>query len=393
MRSFPIPTDLSLYKSLIYISYFFLVVYYYIDLTEFNAIVDVSFLVFLGIISLIFAIIMKKSYLWKRSLLFVSLIMCMIGTIIYHKYVDNMFNLQVDIMLVVIVLFLFIATIGKIEINSLIRISFYTQLILFTMTITFSFFDIIPNIIKYRASTGVLRQSLGFSHPNTLALAVFCLTIVFLYLYIQKIKWYHLVLILCLNIFFYTLTYSRGAFICSVLAIFISFLAKYTTLFHKKLVKLTLIASVPIFFFMSIYITYNFSTASEFYLALDELFSNRLLMGNYYIEQFGLSLFGYPDQYRFLVSRSLYWKQWFVLDSFFIRTIMQYGIVVYSIIFTFVFIRGIQFCKKGYGFEVALIIIGLLYGFFERYSINIFIFSIPLLLFVRHSTRTCDNNL
>lgn len=63
------------------------------------------------------------------------------------------------------------------------------------------------------------RYTLGMGHPNALHCMVWSLTLLGLYLYAEKMKWYYFALPLAVNYFFFVLTDSRTSFLVTTLTI------------------------------------------------------------------------------------------------------------------------------------------------------------------------------
>lgn len=63
------------------------------------------------------------------------------------------------------------------------------------------------------------RYTLGMGHPNALQCMVWALTVLYLYLYVEKMKWYMFILLLLVNGGFFLLTDSKTGFIAAVFSI------------------------------------------------------------------------------------------------------------------------------------------------------------------------------
>ncbi len=74
------------------------------------------------------------------------------------------------------------------------------------------------------------RYTLGLGHPNSLQCMVWALTVLFLYLYGERMKWYAYVLLLAVNGFFFLLTSSKT----SLMVAYFSILYTLVICFFKK---------------------------------------------------------------------------------------------------------------------------------------------------------------
>ncbi len=69
------------------------------------------------------------------------------------------------------------------------------------------------------------RYTLGMGHPNALQCMVWSLSVLGLYLYGKMMRWWHYLVLLLVNVFFYFLTDSRTSLLVTVLAIVIALAA------------------------------------------------------------------------------------------------------------------------------------------------------------------------
>ncbi len=68
------------------------------------------------------------------------------------------------------------------------------------------------------------RYTLGMGHPNALQCMVWAMTVLGMYLYGERMKWWHYLMILAVNIFFYCLTDSRTSLLVTVYGIVLVFI-------------------------------------------------------------------------------------------------------------------------------------------------------------------------
>lgn len=73
---------------------------------------------------------------------------------------------------------------------------------------------------EYGRGSVETRYVLGMGHPNALQCMVWALTVLFLYLYGEKMKWYGYLAVLGINVFFFLLTDSKTSLLAAVFAVF-----------------------------------------------------------------------------------------------------------------------------------------------------------------------------
>lgn len=88
----------------------------------------------------------------------------------------------------------------------------------------FGVFGTISLVMDYGRGSTETRYVLGMGHPNALQCMVCVLTMLGLYLYHNKWKWYCYLLVFGINVFFFPLTDSKTGFLVSVCAIFLNFM-------------------------------------------------------------------------------------------------------------------------------------------------------------------------
>lgn len=133
------------------------------------------------------------------------------------------------------------------------------------------------------------RYVLGMGHPNALQCMVVVLTMLGLYLYHSKWKWFHYAGLLLINVFFFMLTDSKSALLVASFGIFLFFcIAKIK---KEKMVKLFVAGNIGIIagsIIISLMIAKNAmclwhyywegttSVKIRFYLVLDKLLTGRI---------------------------------------------------------------------------------------------------------------------
>ncbi|MDO4305156.1 MAG: hypothetical protein Q4D94_14730 [Bacillota bacterium] len=82
------------------------------------------------------------------------------------------------------------------------------------------------------------RYTLGMGHPNALQCMVWAMTVLGMYLYGVRMKWWHYLLILAVNIFFFGLTDSRTSLLATIYAIALVFIVtRSSNTWLKKIIS------------------------------------------------------------------------------------------------------------------------------------------------------------
>ncbi|RYL93956.1 hypothetical protein [Sporolactobacillus sp. THM19-2] len=369
----------NLHPLLIYISFITLSAYFLFYLTNFQELIPLSnYMIVIGFGFAMLAFVFSESFNLVRIISFASVSMIIIGTIFYYKIFSAPGQVNLDYTLLYALIFT--TAMGAVDVKKLLKISLVLQVILIIVTSVSFFLKIIPNTTLNR--DGILRQSLGFSHPNILGLIMMCVTIEILYLFSKKIRWFHLTILGLLNIGTYFITFSRTSLICTILFIILFVLNEKTELLQKSYAKITLLLSVPITFILGVLPAILYKD-SKFYNLLNDVLANRLIQGHYYIEKYGISIFGQPMPLSIeIMNPKTNWMEHWVVDSAYLRILIQHGILVLFIAFLFVAVKSTLFARRDMMIELSIVVVGLLYGVFERYAYNLFIYPPSILLFI-----------
>lgn len=310
------------YKDKIYI--FFLVIYIFSSLmSEKFTINDVYIFAFkcvkyLSLIPILYKIIVFDiKYYSKKTMNTVGFVLVVIAiNIFFTKHYRTMLRY------LVLILGSYGIDLKKVLTNYLI-IEFF---VLF-FALLLCFFGIIPNYLYYKA--GVPRYSLGFGWPTYPALLFFTVTCLYLYLGGKKIKFYHYLILLLINVLIFLLTNTRFEFLCSVVAIIFSLLYKYNN--SKKLNSLLInIAKfiLPFFTIISLILAYVYTPTNTFLYKINDISSNRLLFMSNAIKDNGISIVGknvdWNGQSERQFDKSLTQN---VVDNGYINVIINYGLL------------------------------------------------------------------
>lgn len=144
---------------------------------------------------------------------------CVIGAVSYFVTDRN------DVIRIV----MFIAACKDIDIKKCLKLVFYVTLAGCIVIILLSVTGIYGSVSltqEYRAGEVETRYTLGMGHPNALQCMVWALTTLGLYLYEEKMKWYHYLAVLAVNVAFFLLTNSRTSLLVTILIIALSFVQR-----------------------------------------------------------------------------------------------------------------------------------------------------------------------
>ncbi len=266
--------------------------------------------------------------------------------------------------------------IQSIDLKKLIKISATIKIILLSIHVIvyFATYLLEPSKITYVYRTDMVPRHYFFlGHANTFTAFLVWVCIEYIYIYYEKIKYFHFVLIWVINVFFYQFTDSNTGFIvitgfllcCFMekmgiekIMHFINFFSRYAfliaTLFSCTLVVLyTKLSGVGL----------------EIYNAINEFFTGRLMYGAYAYEVHGISLFGRSLSFASKTYWRGHWMDGIIFDNSYLWFFVLYG-AIYLVILSALFIWMVP--KVSY-IEKIIICFWVFYGLTEAYIIDPFI--------------------
>lgn len=168
-------------------------------------------------------------YTWKEYICIFSF--CVLGAVSYFVTERNE----------IIRLVIFIASCKDIDMEKCLKLVFWLTLsgclVIIGMSVT-GIYGGISLTQDYGRGSVETRYTLGMGHPNALQCMVWSLSMLGLYLYGKIMKWWHYLILLAVNIFFFCLTDSRTSLIVTLYAIVLIFLVtRKQNLVRQKIIN------------------------------------------------------------------------------------------------------------------------------------------------------------
>ena len=275
---------------------------------------------------------------------------------------------------------MFIAACKDIDMVKCLKVVFWMTLAGCLALILLSLFGILGTVSltqDYGRGSVETRYVLGLGHPNALQCMVCVLTMLGMYLYHAKWKWYYYALTLMVNVFFFLLTDSKTGFLVSAGAVFLFFVASEAR--NKVLTGIFAVGNAAVFagsIVISIMSAKNAmclcdyywwaetDRKMEFYLFLDTILTGRLH-----------SLIETDNHEGIMDTWSLFSSPQndYYFDMGWVRLFYWYGIIpaVLAVIVLTVFVG--YFIKKKRWEELVLFSMTALYTIVEAHIISVYI--------------------
>ncbi|MCM1134062.1 MAG: hypothetical protein NC400_00665 [Clostridium sp.] len=277
-------------------------------------------------------------------------------------------------------LVMFAAACKNVDIKRCLKLVFYLTLsgcaVLVMLSLT-GIYGAASLTMDYGRGSEETRYMLGLGHPNALQCMVWALTVLFLYLYGEKLKWYGYLCLLAVNGFFFYLTDSKTSLLVAVFAIvYAGILALVKNdIFRKLCCVCGGLLTVFVIVFSEViaanaYRVYYFhwhwdwSEVTEIFLRLDDALTGRIhsLVGTERWE-------GTPQTWSLFSEPA----NNYYFDFGWIRLIYWYGIIP-AVIFIGVMLILMWYCAKRKEYMAFVMITAFaVYSFSEAHGISVYL--------------------
>lgn len=267
----------------------------------------------------------------------------------------------------------------NVDLDKLFKGIFRIRGITFFSVITLSLVGIIENksLTMWRNGGVDVRYSLGYGHPNSLHLSLFLFLCTYVYVRYTKFKFIDYLFVSLINLFIFKYSLSRTGTLVIFIMLLLVFISKIKFKFTKKVIiksckYIFLILMITSFLFAFLY------GKSEIVTKFDFLFNGRLKYSNYYITNYGFTIFG-----NLLIGDTNA-----LFDNGYLYLYIQFGLGGLLLISSLIYL-ACKYIEKTQDVCKAVITISfLIYIFTESFSPNIFInnmlfFAMPMIYFNR----------
>lgn len=276
---------------------------------------------------------------------------------------------------------LFIVAAKETEFERIVHTAYRVLIIMIPLVIVFNLFGMIEDYTITR--NGMIRYSLGFSHPNQLGLRVFQLVACHCYINRNQLKFINYIYIFAAAVFLYVVPNSQTAYICVLAMLLLLFIYKFLNKYW--------IAALEFYKNCMVVISVLFNLLSVFWSLIDlnghpvikqinTLLSIRFSSCNRVFQIYGISILG-QRIYVTSTERNLVGiTTRLFLDNAYMALLLRFGVIVYCI-FSLAFIALLIYCKRKE--QILLLIILVVYALYGVMENGLFLTShnIFLLMF------------
>ena len=220
--------------------------------------------------------------------------------------------------------------------DKLICTSLIIETLVFAVTIILAKIGIAEDYIFYQIDR--TRAAMGFGWATTAPIMFFYITLGYIYLRKDKFKWYEAIMLQLVNYYVYKCTLTRLTFIMTTFVLVFFWIQTLWKKPWKILSKLNPVyLAVPVLFTIISYLApYFYKEESPIWYKIDMLLNSRLMLGQWAIQKYGITVFGQPIEWVGAgILNDGFAENYNYVDCSYLQLLLMYGII------PFIFIIGI----------------------------------------------------
>ncbi|WP_207695649.1 hypothetical protein DOK67_0001660 [Enterococcus sp. DIV0212c] len=327
----------------------------------FNNLLNVEKIMILVVI-ISFFIIINKVYV-KRSL-FILILLLFVSLIAYVSAFPS---------LIMTVLIMYAAS--QVNFKKIIKVDIITKVTAVTITIML-YYSGIASQVTYVREDGLVRQSLGFSHPNIFAVFILGIALDYIYLRYNKFKIVDYFLVIGTTLIIGRLTDSRSAVLALFVSVILIFMFKsFPNVVNSKIISTILVYLVPIYMIVSYFLMTKYNPMNPILRSIDKLTSLRITYGNAFYKLFGVSALGNRIENLDLGGvNSITGYGSLILDNAYMSIILKFGIIFTIVICLFFIVISKKAMKLNPALMILIVVVathGLMETSFYSFQLNI----------------------
>lgn len=245
----------------------------------------------------------------------------------------------------------------NIDFSKILRVALNISVLCAVFIIISRICGIITPETMYMRGNGVVRDTLGYAHPNTASSIILYLMFIYTYLKGHRLKLNQIGVMLIISICVFHYTDSKTVFLLSSIFLFVILCLKYIRKFVILMNAFTIILRYIYIILAAaiILISYSYTPHNKLMAAINVMLNQRLRWGQNAINHYGFHLFGQKILWQSIgVSDDVY----NYVDSSYLYMAINYGIIWFIIVCigcTFMMKKAIK-CKDLYLILILTII-------------------------------------
>ena len=269
---------------------------------------------------------------------------------------------------------LFLVTAQAVDYRLLAKLNLYVSSFLLISVPLLSAISIIPNK-KMVTHSGLIRFSLGFTHPNFIGLLVLLIGVSLSVVLMREHLWVCIAVIMMLTVGNYSLSYSRSSIVISFVLVALLLIFTFVTNQRaQRIINVILVCAVVGCISLSYYSMIFYDANSEVWRAMNGMLSGRLSLAHQYYSMYSITLFGRNySTYTPFITDFAGRPVDFLVDNAYAHLLLRYGLIptlLFLAAYLAVLIKLIR--RSNSGNEVFLVLIVFaFYALVETYGFRI----------------------
>lgn len=264
-----------------------------------------------------------------------------------------------------------------VDFSKILRVYLIVTIPVLVGTVAASQLGLVENLIYHRGQTP--REAFGFIYPTDFVANIFYIVIVWCVLRNVALQYWELAFIVLLAVFAYVFCEARMNVMCLILTAVSFFVLKRwnnTEKFRKKAeiergISFLLVCGSAFCAFIMIFLSYFYRPDSVLWQKMNAFLTERLFYGHRGFEEFGVTLFGQKLPIRGMGGTTELIKDYFFLDSSYVKILLEYGIVLFVMVLVMFLFDAYKLRQKKQYYMLTALALMLLQCTMEHHMIEI----------------------
>lgn len=246
----------------------------------------------------------------------------------------------------------------NIDFRKLMKLLFFNILLIISVVMTWTLLNNMTGLVRiqdYGRGAVESRFQFGWWHPNRGHSVFFSVSVLFLFSYFKKCRWWVFACLMLFNYECFLLTKSRTGFAVTAMSIVLFFVLKLLKEKYYERVLFIIMELINLFCIIFSMIGIGIlPIAPELYDKLSMITTGRFMLARMFCQKFGIHIFGTSLEGQ-------------IPDLGIARTLMEYGVIVFILLYACVLAASWILYKKRELDVMLLLTIYMVYFTFEAY--------------------------
>lgn len=328
-----------------FIGFSLYLIYYWMHVSQIDQKYVPEFLLTAAIICFVIKLVLTK-YNWTEAVVELALLALMFCCWKSSGSIDYPINT------------ILLLGIKNIDFRKFMKLLFFNILLIISVVMTWTLLHNLTGLVRiqdYGRGTVESRFQFGWWHPNRGHFVFFSVSVLFLFSYFRKCRWWVFACLMVFNYECFLLTKSRTGFAVTAMSIVLFFILKLLKEKYYQKVLFIILELINLFCIIFSMIGIGIlPIAPEIYDKLNMITTGRFMLARMFCQKFGIHIFGTSLEGQ-------------IPDLGIARTLMEYGVIVFILLYGCVLAASWILYKKREQDVMLLLSIYMVYFTFEAY--------------------------